>query len=178
MKPGRSKMVGLLAIAAIMALVVSVSTTLGWVISFRFYFHVLPFERSKSASVAMIDDTKGVLVIRPISDRRQLRMMDLIASVVKGEELETVLLWKHGDAPPPNRTTPRYSMGWENATNITVFGAEYVVWLIEMWARNGTLFLNVRYQGEADVFEKLYLVEDPLIASKAVDLMREAWYGS
>lgn len=177
LKPGRSKIVGLLAIAAILALVVSVSTALGWVIRFRFYFHILPFERSKSASVAMIDDTRGVLVIRPISDGHQLRMLDFIASVVKGEEPKSVLLGKHGEAPPLNRTTPRYSMGWVNATEITIFGVEYVVWHMEIWARNGTLFMNVRYQGAEDVFEKLYLVEDPLLTSGAVDLMVEAWYG-
>jgi len=44
-----------------------------------------------------------------------------------------------------------------------------------MWVQNEALYLNVRYQGEEHVVEKLFLIDDPDLATEAHELMVEAW---
>jgi hypothetical protein len=149
-------------------------TAFGWGARIRFYFGLLPFEESRSASV-MASDVEGSNIIRPISDRHQLRFTDLIASVTKGEG-EVVLEGRHPDVCSlMNRTVPRFSMGWVDPTRIRLFEAEYDVWYIEMWVRDEVLYLNLRCQGEEHVAEKLFLIDDPGLAAEAHDLMMEAW---
>lgn len=103
--------------------------------------------------------------------------MNLIASVIKGEEGEVILKGK----PPDilnlmNRTEPRFHMGWgrDNTTKIRIFGTEYDVWYLEMWVREEALHLNIRYQEEEHIFEK-FLIDNPDTANEAHDLMLEAW---
>ena len=156
----------------------AISTAFGWEICFRFYFGLLPFKESKSASVEA-SDLEGKYIVRPISDRYQLKFMNFIASVTKGEEEEVILEGKHPDVLSlMNRTEPRLSMGWVNTTKIRIFEDEYDVWHLQMWVRNEDLYLNVRYQGEEYVVEKLFLIDDPDLATEAHDLMMEAWYES
>ena len=153
----------------------SVATAFGWGIRFRFYFGLLPFEESKSASVEA-SDLEGRYIVRPISDRYQLKFMNFIASATTGEGEEVILEGKHPDVCSlMNRTEPRFHMGWVNTTKIRIFEAEYDVWYLQMWVRNEALYLNVRYQGEEYVVEKLFLIEDPDLATEAHDLMVEAW---
>ena len=67
---------------------VSAATSFGWVISVRFYFGLLPFEESKSASVAMMDDPRDTLLVRPISNGYQMRFIDARAhTVLKSKHL-------------------------------------------------------------------------------------------
>jgi len=151
----------------------SVATTFGWGI--RFYFGLLPFEESKSASV-MASDLEGRDIIRPISDRYQLKFMNFIASATTGEEEEVILEGKHPDVCSlMNRTEPRFSMGWVNTTKIRIFETKYDAWYLQMWVRNEALYLNVRYQGEEYVIEKLFLIDDPDLTNEAHELMVEAW---
>jgi len=146
----------------------------GWGIRLRFYFGLLPFEKSKSASVEASDLEEGY-IIRPISDWYQLRFMDLIASVTKGEG-EVILEGRHPDVcSSMNRSIPRFHMGWENAAEIRIFEAEYDVHYLQMWVRDEALYLNVRYRGEEHVVEKLFLIDDPDLATEASELMVEAW---
>jgi len=152
----------------------SFATAFGWGIRFRFYFGLLPFEESKSASVEA-SDLEGRYIVRPISDRYQLKFMNFIASATTGEE-EIILEGKHPDVCSlMNRTEPRFSMGWVNTTKIRIFEAEYDAWYLQMWVRNEALYLNVRYQGEEYVIEKLFLIDDPDLATEAHELMVEAW---
>jgi hypothetical protein len=153
-----------------------VSTSFGYEI--RFYFGLLPFEESKSASVEA-SDLDGRYIIRPISDRYQLKFMNFITSATTsatiGEE-EVILEGKHPDVCSlMNRTEPRYSMGWVNTTKIRIFETEYDAWYLQMWVRSEALYLNVRYQGEEYVVEKLFLIDDPDLAAEAHELMVEAW---
>jgi hypothetical protein len=74
-----------------------------------------------------------------------------------------------------NRTKPRFSVGWVNTAKIRMFEDEYNVWYLQMWVRDEVLYLNVRYQGEEYVIEKVFLVEDPELATEAYELMVEAW---
>jgi len=158
---------------------VSVATNFGWWVRLRFQFGLIPFEEPKSPCVAMTDVERGGLVIRPISDRYTLELMDFIASVVKGEETEVILEGKHPDVLSlMNRTIPRFNMGYLNSTRIRVFGTEYDVWYLEMWVRDEALYLNIRFQGLEHVVEKVYLIEDPELAMKAYDIMVEAWQKS
>jgi hypothetical protein len=173
--------VALIMVSFIVFGAISVVTDFGWVIYVRFYFNLLPFEESKSASVAMIDESTDSLVVRPISKRYQLKMMDFIVSVTKGDEI-VVLEGKHGEMPLMNRTVPRYSMGWVNPTSIKLFGTEYDVWYLEMWVREEALYLNIRYREVDYVTEKLFLVAapnlahvDPELAKKAYALLLDIW---
>ena len=164
-----------LILAFLIILSVSAATAFGWGIRFRFYFGLLPFEKSKSATVEAYDLVEGY-IIRPISDRYQLKFMNFITSVTKGEEGEVILEGKHPDVLSlMNRTKPRFSVGWVNTTKIRIFEDEYNVWYLQMWGRNEDLYLNVRYQGEEYVVEKLFLIEDPELATEAHELMVEAW---
>jgi len=149
-------------------------TALGWGIRIRFYFGLLPFEESKSASVESFNLEEGYIV-RPVSDWYQLRFMNLIASV-KGEG-EVVLEGRHSDVCSlMNRTVPRFHMGWGNATEIRIFEDEYDVYYLQMWVRDEALYLNVRYRGEDHVIEKLFLIDDPDLVAEASELMGEAWH--
>jgi len=149
-------------------------TAFGWGIRFRFYFGLLPFEESKSVSVEAFD-LEERYIVRPISDWYQLRFMSFIASATKGEE-KVILEGKHQDVLSlMNRTEPRFSMGWVNTTKIRIFETEYDAWYLQMWVRNESLYLNVRYQGEEYVIEKLFLIDDPDLANEAHELMVEAW---
>jgi len=113
----------------------------------------------------MASDVEGRNIIRSISGRYQLRLMDLIDSVTKGEA-EVVLEGRHPDVcPMMNRTVPRFSMGWVDPTMIRMFEAEYDVWHLEMWVGDEALYLNVRCQGEEHVAEKLFLIDDPGLAA-------------
>jgi hypothetical protein len=153
----------------------SVATTFGWGIHVRFYFGLLPFEKSKSASVEAYD-LEGRYIVRPISDRYQLKFMNFIASATRGEEEEVILEGKHPDVLSlMNRTEPRFHMGWVNTTKIRIFETEYDAGYLQMWIRNEALYLNVRYQGEEYVIEKLLLIDDPDLATEAHELMVEAW---
>ena len=163
----------------------SAATGFGWGIHVRFYFGLLPFEESKSASVEAYD-LEGKYIIRPISDRYQLKFMNFIALVTKGEKEEVIL---EGEDEDPeglhdseadvcslmNRTEPHFSMGWVNTTKIRIFETEYDVWYLQMWVRNEALYLNVLYQGEEHVVEKLFLIDDPDLTTEAHELMVEAW---
>jgi hypothetical protein len=169
---------GILALILTFLIILSVgaATAFGWGIHFRFYFGLLPFEQSKSASVEA-SDLEGRYIVRPISDRYQLKFMNFIASVTKGEEGEVILEDKHPDVLSlMNRTEPRFSMGWVNPTKIRIFEAEYDVWYLQMWVRNEALYLNIRYQGEEYVVEKVFLIDNPDLATEAHELMVEAWY--
>ena len=164
----------ILAFIAILS-VAAAATSFGWVIRFRFYFGLPPFDRSNSASVAMMDEKENFR-IRPISDRYQLKFMSFISSTMNQEETEVILEGKHGEMPLMNRTEPRYGMGWVNPTKIRVFEAEYDVWYLQMWVRDERLYLNVRYQGEEYVIDKAFLIDDPDLAIVARELMVEAWH--
>ena len=151
----------------------AIATGFGWEI--RFYFGLLPFEESKSASVEA-SDLEGRYIIRPISDSYQLKFMNFIASAITGEEEDVILEGKHPDVCSlMNRTEPRFSMGWVNTTKIRIFETEYDVSYLEMWVRSEALYLNIRYQGEEYVVEKLFLIDDPDLANEASELMVEAW---
>ena len=165
-----------LILAFLLILSVSaVTTAFGWGIRFRFYFGLLPFEESKSASVEAYD-LEGRYIVRPISDHYQSKFMNFIASVTKGEKEEVILEGKHPDVLSlMNRTEPRFHMGWVNTTKIRIYESEYDVWYLQMWVRNEALYLNVRYQGEEYVIEKLFLIDDPDLATEAHELMVEAW---
>jgi hypothetical protein len=156
----------------------AISTAFGWGICFRFYFGLLPFEESKSVSVEA-SDLEGRYIVRPISDRYQLKFMNFIASATKGEEEEVILEGKHPDVLSlMNRTEPRFSMGWVNTTKIRIFETEYDIGYLQMWVQNEALYFNVRYQGEEHVVEKLFLIDDPDLATEAHELMVKAWYES
>ena len=174
------KAVGIALIVTFLIIFIGVSaaTSSGWVISVRFYFGLLPFEESKSASVAMMDEPRDTLLVRPISYGYQMRFIDLITLALKGEEPEVAHEWKHIETPSLSRTVPRYSMGWVNPTKIRVFETECDVSYLEMWVRDEALYLNIRYQGEGYLDERLFLIEDPDLAVEAYDLMVEAWYES
>ena len=154
---------------------VFVATAFGLGIRFRFYFGLLPFEESRSASVEA-SDLEGRYIVRPISDHYQLKFMNFISLVTKGEEEEVILEGKHPDVLSlMNGTKSRFSMGWVNTTKIRTFQAEYDVWYLEMWVREEALYLNVRYQGKEYVVEKLFLIDDPDLATEANELMVRAW---
>jgi len=151
-------------------------TAFGWGIRFRFYFGLLPFEESKSVSVEAFD-LEERYIVRPISDWYQLRFMNFIASATKGEE-KVILEGRHPDVcSSMNRTVPRYNMGWRNTAKIRIFETEYDVYYLQMWVRDEALYLNVRIQGEEHVIEKLFLIEDPELATEVHDLMLEAFHG-
>jgi len=149
-------------------------TALGWGMRIRFYFGLLPFEESKSASVEAFD-LEERYIVRPVSDLHQLRFMNLITSATKAEGEVILDGWHPGVFPSVNRTVPRFHMGWVDPTRITVFGTEYDVCYLEMWVIDEALYLNVRHQGEEDVVGTLFLIEDPELATKARDLMMEAF---
>ena len=153
----------------------AILTGFGWGIQVRFCLGLLPFKVSKSAAVEA-SDLEGRYIVRPISDRYQLKFMNFIASVTKGEEEEVILEGMHPEVCSlMNRTEPRFHMGWVNTTKIRIFQAEYDVWYLQMWVRNEALYLNVRYKGEEYVVEKIFLIDDPDLATEAHDLMVEAW---
>jgi len=167
-----------LVFAFLIILSVGAATAFGWGIRFRFYFGLLPYERSKSVSVEA-SDLKGGYVVRPISDLYQLKFMNFIASVTKGEEGEVILEGKHPDVCSlMNRTTPRFHMGWGwvNTTKIRIFETKYDVWYLQMWVRDEALYLNMRYRSDEHVIEKLFLIDDPGLAAEAHDLMLEAFF--
>jgi hypothetical protein len=173
-----NKKVACIALIVASLIVFSLPTGFGWGIHVRFCLGLLPFKESKSASVEA-SGLEGRYIVRPISDRYQLKFMNFIASVIKGGEGEVILEGKHPDVLSlMNRTEPRFHMGWVNTTKIRIFEAEYDVWYLQMWVRNKDLYLNVRYQGEEYVIEKLFLIDDPDLAIEAHDLMMEAWYES
>jgi len=163
-------------LAFLVILSVGAATAFGWGIRFRFYFGLLPYEQSKSVSVEAYD-LEGRYIVRPISDRYQLKFMNFIALVTKGEEGEVTLEGKHPDiCSLMNRTTPRFNMGWGDTTKIRIFETEYDVWYLQMWVRDEALYLNVRYRGDEHVVEKLFLIDDPGLAAEAHDLMLEAFF--
>lgn len=163
-----------LALAFLIFSAALVATAFGCEI--RYYFGLLPFEESKSASVEA-SDLEGRYIIRPISDRYQLKFMNFIASATTGEGEEVILEGKHPDVCSlMNRTEPRFNMGWGDTTKIRIYEAEYDAWYLQMWVRDEALYLNVRYQGEEYVVEKLFLIDDPDLANEAHELMVEAWF--
>lgn len=153
---------------------ISIATNFEWVIRFRFHFDLLPFKKSESAAVAMVDKNDGILVVRPVSDHYQLKMMSLIKST-SVEKVNLVMEDKHYDNPSMNRTVPRYSMGWFKPVDILLFGESYRLWFLQMWVEDDALYVNLRYQGGEEIMERLFSIQERDLANSAYELMMDAW---